>query len=267
MKSGFSSKHKQFYKLCVLLPHPLHLVPYIWGYQARNTQRNVGVRYENSCCGYFPTSYLFCYIQGNLEAMIAVWTPAAIKTIVGRRSTVRYGDAPTALVASGIRAGYCSVPRLCYRWALLPVGHIRECFVSLDLFAGVHSFPLCSCASVPPCFQNGRSQSFYRRSLTCTYLHASCGMQLCKSTCVASKCHAIARSFLARLFTGHNPTLGSCQKVFKILWVGSGRVGSSRVRRSSNLYGSGRIRKLNNLTGWIRFRQVEIPTNPTGQVV
>ena len=55
----------------------------------------------------------------------------------------------------------------------------------------------------------------------------------------------------AGLFTGHDPTRGSTQEVFKISWVGSGRVGSGRV--GSGRVGSSRVKSFSKSNGgWTR---------------
>ena len=61
---------------------------------------------------------------------------------------------------------------------------------------------------------------------------------------IDDKCDIVTQvpsTFQARLFTGHDPARGPGQEVFKISRVGSGRVGSGRVRRYSKSHGSGRV--------------------------
>ena len=56
------------------------------------------------------------------------------------------------------------------------------------------------------------------------------------------------------LFAGHDPTRYSGQKVFKISRVGSGRVGSGRVKR------------LSNIAGWVRSGHEFFKSHEWGRV-
>ena len=50
------------------------------------------------------------------------------------------------------------------------------------------------------------------------------------------------------------------------LWVGSGRVGSGRVRKCSRSHGSGRVKRFLNLASWVRSVQEFFKYHGSGQI-